>query len=636
MLLRKIKVYFLFIACILFVLQCRFNYINQPSSASPGEIIDVTISFSDDFVPEPNAHKGMLGVLIPEDWSFISADYSGDIGAGTFDLSEAWKDSLERCYPAESFASGMRWIALLTDTGYAYQNPIQVDILLKLMVGQTKGCYDLGYLITKATPDLLCSSWTPLSYPHRIGVPDSCSESKSLKAKNAPLWNDLFNRKSGWAGADGIYSIPLTENEYPDQSSNSKTLLLFSDTFIGDVDENGRRSNTSLINNTYAIMEGNQPQEENIEFLWKKNNGAAATLFVPNTPTSTARNWYWLMDGIAIGDSIYVFALRLNPGGSFGFELDAVNLLSFSSDLESGITSYKQIDTPLFFHDEKDGSEIVLGQAVMSMTYNSGNPYADGYIYVYGPKNLPQKKDLVAARVLPENISNFSKYEYWDGQSWGNNITKSAPITSFISQEFSVSPLDDGSFLAVFQLNNQVAIRKGESPVGPFNIFQRVWDCPEVLEDADIFVYNAKAHPHLSNPGELLISYNVNTFDFWDHFSNAGIYRPRFVTLSLQEFGNNLYVPEKNITLLPNYPNPFNSETNIKYILRKDGDVKLAIYNVLGQRVKDLPAGYQNANMYTVKWDAHNNTGNEVSSGIYFLNIQTEGLSESHKIVLIR
>ena len=39
------------------------------------------------------------------------------------------------------------------------------------------------------------------------------------------------------------------------------------------------------------------------------------------------------------------------------------------------------------------------------------------------------------------------------------------------------------------------------------------------------------AHPHLSKPGELLISYNVNTLNFWDHFNYADIYRPRFINI---------------------------------------------------------------------------------------------------------
>jgi len=456
----------------IFLLQCRFDSIIQPSNAQPGEIIDILVTISDDLVPEPNAHKGLLGILIPEDWTFISGSYSGTVGSGTVELSQAWADSAEICYPAESFAGGMRWIALLSDTGYTYENPIQMNVSVQLQVGQTEGCFDLAYLVTKATQNLLCTSWTPLSYPHRIGVPDSCENDNQLKAESAPDWDDLFYRTSGWTGADGIYSIPLSGNEYPEQSDDKSTLLLFSDTFIGEVDNQGHRQNAALVNNTYAVLNGILPVDESINFFWHEENNMPATLFVPNTPTSNASNWYWLMDGIFVNDSAYVFALRLKPGVNFPFALDAVNLLSFVIDPETGIKNYRQIDMPLYYNDAK--GEIVFGQAIMPMTYNSGNPNADGYIYVYGPRSGGQKKDMVVSRVLPQHISKFSKYEFWDGQNWSPNIADCASITSFISQEFSVSPMDDGSCLAVFQYNNQVAVRKGETPIGPFSIFQNI------------------------------------------------------------------------------------------------------------------------------------------------------------------
>jgi hypothetical protein len=59
-----------------------------------------------------------------------------------------------------------------------------------------------------------------------------------------------------------------------------------------------------------------------------------------------------------------------------------------------------------------------------------------------------------------------------------------------------------------------------------------IYTCPEPALDPDTLVYNAKAHPHLSKTGELLISYNVNTMDFWgDFFNDADLYHPRFIKL---------------------------------------------------------------------------------------------------------
>ena len=112
-----------------------------------------------------------------------------------------------------------------------------------------------------------------------------------------------------------------------------------------------------------------------------------------------------------------------------------------------------------------------------------------------------------------------------------------APICGGVSSELSVTPLPDGRYLLVFQegaLGEWVAVRLGASPIGPFGPVHRIWRCPEVDEHEKVYVYNAKAHPHLSPPGAVLISYNVNSFDFWGEFlEDASIYRPRFVRLPL-------------------------------------------------------------------------------------------------------
>src|SRR5215475_7857427 len=51
----------------------------------------------------------------------------------------------------------------------------------------------------------------------------------------APEWSDLFKRTHGWFGADGIFSIPLSGVDKNNNAGNDTTLLLFSDTFIGEV-----------------------------------------------------------------------------------------------------------------------------------------------------------------------------------------------------------------------------------------------------------------------------------------------------------------------------------------------------------------------------------------------------------------
>ena len=215
------------------------------------------------------------------------------------------------------------------------------------------------------------------------------------------------------------------------------------------------------------------------------------------------------------------------------------------------------------------------------------------------------------------------------------NIEECAAITNNISQEFSVSPLGNGQFIVVFQTGSNVAIRLGDSPTGPFGVLQNIYECPEVLEDPDIFVYNAKAHPHLSKNDQLLISYNVNTFDFLDHFTNAGIYRPRLINLTLPDITTTVETEEKKspdkFILSQNYPNPFNPTTIINYELQITNYVELNIYNTLGQKVATLVSENLQAGVHQVEWDA---TG--FSSGVYFYHLQAGELHEVRKMVLLK
>ncbi|HCL28440.1 MAG TPA: hypothetical protein DIC52_08395, partial [Candidatus Latescibacteria bacterium] len=88
--------------------------------------------------------------------------------------------------------------------------------------------------------------------------------------------------------------------------------------------------------------------------------------------------------------------------------------------------------------------------------------------------------------------------------------------------------------------------------------------------------------------------------------------------------------------LRENYPNPFNPETTIKYQLPEAGQVRLEVYNMLGQVVKTLVDNqFQNAGRYTLQWDATNNSGQPLSSGVYFYRVVAGGEFQSHKKMLL-
>ncbi|MFZ0389493.1 MAG: C25 family cysteine peptidase [Calditrichia bacterium] len=85
-----------------------------------------------------------------------------------------------------------------------------------------------------------------------------------------------------------------------------------------------------------------------------------------------------------------------------------------------------------------------------------------------------------------------------------------------------------------------------------------------------------------------------------------------------------------------NWPNPFNPVTTISYALPKAADVKLTIYNTLGQKVKTLVNSRQPSDFYQVQWDGTNQTGLPVASGIYVYRLQAGSKVAVKKLMLMK
>ncbi len=92
----------------------------------------------------------------------------------------------------------------------------------------------------------------------------------------------------------------------------------------------------------------------------------------------------------------------------------------------------------------------------------------------------------------------------------------------------------------------------------------------------------------------------------------------------------------QTFSLSENYPNPFNAQTQINYALPKDCNVKVTIYNLLGQRVKTLVDEHQSAGYKTVHWEGKDERGVEVASGVYFYRIQAEEFVQTKKMLLLK
>jgi hypothetical protein len=83
--------------------------------------------------------------------------------------------------------------------------------------------------------------------------------------------------------------------------------------------------------------------------------------------------------------------------------------------------------------------------------------------------------------------------------------------------------------------------------------------------------------------------------------------------------------------LYQNYPNPFNPETNIKFDIPKAGNVKLSIYNVLGEQVEILYNGFLNYGRFESSWNA-----SSLPSGVYFYKLESKDFVSIKKLVLLK
>ena len=93
---------------------------------------------------------------------------------------------------------------------------------------------------------------------------------------------------------------------------------------------------------------------------------------------------------------------------------------------------------------------------------------------------------------------------------------------------------------------------------------------------------------------------------------------------------------ENPVIAFANYPNPFKSITTISYSIPKTGLVRLSIFNIRGQLIRDLFNGNAAKGQQITNWDGRDNNGCEVASGMYFCCIRTTETLRYHKIMRLK
>jgi hypothetical protein len=339
--------------------------------------------------------------------------------------------------------------------------------------------------------------------------------------KPAPEWDALFQRTSGWIGADGNYSIPL---------STHQTLWLFSDTFVGEV-KDGKRTNAVMINNSLALQEGtNRPT-----FFYGHTRDDKPQSFIKPTQGVT-NGYFWLTHGVRTRQALYFFLVQVvtvKPGDPFGFKVKD-GWLAEVANPDASPPDWRITQRKVPFTTVSDKGSLTFGGAVLR---------EGGFIYIFGEDSRPESRrsgarnGLVVARVSEDRFSDFGKWSFLANGDWQPDCARVTPLFPNVGAEFSVSWVPAlKHYAAVYSqgLSGRILVRLAPAITAQWSAPWEVYRCPETSWPAKAFCYAAKAHAELAEaPDELLITYAANAWDFWDLFKEPRLYWPRFVRVRL-------------------------------------------------------------------------------------------------------
>lgn len=373
-------------------------------------------------------------------------------------------------------------------------------------------------------------------------------------ATRIPAAERGFESRVGWIGGDGAYSLPL---------ATDTVLWLFGDSFFGEV-RAGRRLSRVMVHNAIALQHGAEASQARWSYWFgPTDNRPVGAIRVANQdwlPGSffqppDGRGYFWPLHGIRTRRGLFVFLLQIEPTGKdsvFGFKptgswLVRVPIDDLSRPPDQWRRIYQKIPWASF---APDGNRF-FGSSVL--------PDGDGLL-VYGIEEQcpdpPTGKKLLLARITGDDPSRFGNWRILETiptpadpgnppslPIFGVRLQRATPLLDGLATEFSIHRSHrNGLYTLVHMapgLSPEIVVRLSENPFGPWSPARTIFRCP--VGDphpphttgrirGTLFAYAAKAHPELSDDRDgLLLTWVINSFDFFDLARAAELYRPRFI-----------------------------------------------------------------------------------------------------------
>jgi len=222
--------------------------------------------------------------------------------------------------------------------------------------------------------------------------------------------------------------------------------------------------------------------------------------------------------------------------------------------------------------------------------------------------------------VLPSLSTSVLTYDVYLGRK--ADLSDAELIGGLTEARYRVSGLEEGEYYWAVRSQSTNGTTSTQSSIGSFRVGNGVFSTGiEVVRDA-------------SDSGDGSGSGSGSGSGDSDS-SLEGRSENGSETSDADQVADEVAIPSE-YNLSQNYPNPFNPTTTIEFSLRQSKGVTIRIYNLLGQVVKTLVDGTVAAGVHRLTWDARNEVGSSVPTGVYLYRMETAEFSDTKTLILMK
>jgi hypothetical protein len=362
-------------------------------------------------------------------------------------------------------------------------------------------------------------------------------------------WNSVFDRTDGWTGADCAGSVDL---------GDGRTLWMFGDTWISKIRNGTRQPGATMVNNSIAVHPTDKtapwrpPDSRSVQFVWGPDgkDGKPTAWAVPPAIAGDAasdRDWFWCNGGGVVGAGgdgkgrrliVFFFRVRRDPHGKGVWNFTTVGTSFAVIDNMADTPEHwrpRIYDMPRKASAGRGGGDVEFFWGMSASRARDAADEASQFLLFGTRAKRPFETSLVVGRASSATIDSLA-FEFYDGAQWrGSQESLARLLAPGLVSEFSVEEMDNAgkpTWVLIHSeplLGKRIFVRTAPHPEGPWSPARPIYTVPDIAKSRAYFTYAAKGHVSLSRPGELLVTYLVNSQNFGDLVNDTTIYHPKFL-----------------------------------------------------------------------------------------------------------